>query len=582
MVEVPGGSVPRATVQVAGALALAAALCACQRDAGERPAPARTAAPAAASASAAAGRRITGGPQPAVPAEPLAYVASGASPLAAGCAAGAGSGVAFVGAEVEPRLAIHPTRPGVMAAAWQQDRWSDGGARALVAATSLDGGRNWTRTPLPFSRCGGGSVLNGGDYERASDPWVSYGPDGVLHAMSLSFSGGTFQTGSANAMLASRSFDDGRTWTAAATLIRDAETAFNDKNAITADPHDARYVYAVWDRLTAIGNRGPTYFTRSTDGGAHWEAARPIFDPGQRSQTIGNVVVVLSDGTLLNVFDRIDSPLGGLQIARAQVIRSTDRGATWSAPITVGDMLAIGARDPTTGQAVRDGSIVPTVAAGPDGTVYVAWQDARFSGGVRDAIALSRSGDGGLTWSAPVRVNGAPAAIAFTPTLHVAADGAVGVLYQDFRNDTAASPLWADTWLARSQDGGATWTDLRLGGSYDLTRAPFANGLFLGDYMGMGTDDGRFLPLAVRSDAAGTDNRTDVVAFTLTHVPKTAPAAKAGDAQARRMPPGFVPGWRLRQRVSANLWRRVEWPPQAGATDRFMPHARVLRMAERD
>ncbi|MBW8852425.1 MAG: exo-alpha-sialidase [Xanthomonadales bacterium] len=328
MIEVAGRSAPRAAMQAAGLLALAAALGACQRDAGERPAPARAAAPASASAVAVAGRRITGGPQPAVPAEPLAYVASGASALAASCAAGAGSGVAFVGAEVEPRLAIHPTRPGVMVAAWQQDRWSDGGARALVAATSLDGGRNWTRTPLPFSRCGGGSVLNGGDYERASDPWVSYGPDGVLHAMSLSFSGGTFQTGSANAMLASRSFDDGRTWTAPVTLIRDAETAFNDKNAITADPHDARYVYAVWDRLTAIGNRGPTYFTRSTDGGAHWEAARPIFDPGQRSQTIGNLVVVLSDGTLLDVFDRIDSPLGGLQTARAQVIRSTDRGAT--------------------------------------------------------------------------------------------------------------------------------------------------------------------------------------------------------------------------------------------------------------
>lgn len=562
-------------------LALAASIAACrQRDAAPPPAPAGAAAQAPAVAL--AGRRITGGPQPAVPAEPLAYVASGTSPLAGDCTAGAGAGVAFTGAEVEPRLSIHPTRPGVMVAAWQQDRWSDGGARALVAATSLDGGRNWVRTPLPFSRCGGGSVLNGGDYERASDPWVSYGADGVLHAMSLSFSGATFQAGSANAMLASRSFDDGRTWTAAATLIRDGEAAFNDKNAITADPRDARYVYAVWDRLTAIGNRGPTYFTRSTDGGAHWEAARPIFDPGQRSQTIGNLIVVLSDGTLLDVFDRIDSPLGGLQTSRAQVIRSTDHGATWSAPIAVGDMLAIGARDPTTGQAVRDGSIVPTAAAGPHGEAYVAWQDARFSGGARDAIALSRSGDGGLTWSAPVRVNGVPAAIAFTPTLHVADDGTVAVLYQDFRNDTAAAPLWTDTWLARSQDGGATWSDLRLGGSFDLTRAPSANGLFLGDYMGLGADDARFLPLAVRSDGSDSANRTDVVAFTLTNVPKTLPAPKRGDAQARRMPPGFVPGWRLRQRVSANLWRRVEWPPQRDAADRFMPHARVLQAAESD
>ena len=78
----------------------------------------------------------------------------------------------------------------------------------------------------------------------------------------------------------------------------------------------------------------------------------------------------------------------------------------------------------------------------------------------------------------------------------------MAVLYQDFRSDTAAAPLWTDTWLARSRDGGATWTDLRLGGSFDLTRAPFANGLFLGDYMGLAADDGRFLPLVVRSDVA--------------------------------------------------------------------------------
>ena len=45
---------------------------------------------------------------------------------------------------------------------------------------------------------------------------------------------------------------------------------------------------------------------RSTDGGATWEGARPIYDPGPRSQTIGNVVAVLPNGTVVDLFTQID------------------------------------------------------------------------------------------------------------------------------------------------------------------------------------------------------------------------------------------------------------------------------------
>lgn len=524
--------------------------------------------------------RITGGPQRPGAVGAVAYVASGTSPLAAGCDGTLGSGVLYAGAEVEPHLAAHPDNPHILVGVWQQDRWSNGSARALVAATSLDGGRNWTRAPLPFSRCGGGNVLNGGDYERASDPWVSYSPNGVVHAMSLSTTGGAYQPGSANAMLASRSFDHGRSWTQPATLIRDGAAAFNDKNAITADPFDADYVYAVWDRLIAATDRGPTCFARSTNGGASWEPARAIYDPGTRNQTIGNIVAVLPGGVLVNVFNRIDNPLGGPQRARVTVIRSTDRGATWSAPIDVAELLAVGTRDPVSGLAVRDGSIVPTIAAGPGGELYVAWQDARFSAGVRDGIALSRSNDGGLSWSTPVRVNGAPGVPAFTPSLHVAADGTVGVSYYDLRSDTATAPLSTDAWLARSRDGGATWTDLRIGDTFDLTTAPFANGLFVGDYTGLADIDGRFVPFHARTTAQGEDNLTDVVAVSLAKVPASPPAqtaaAKRAEIRARQAPPGFVPDHRLRMRVDANLRRRLKAPPTAGGAERFMPHAAVL------
>src|SRR4029450_9002576 len=45
--------------------------------------------------------------------------------------------------------------------------------------------------PLIGCRAGGGapvptvSVCQGGELDRASDPWVSFGPDGGVHSMSL-------------------------------------------------------------------------------------------------------------------------------------------------------------------------------------------------------------------------------------------------------------------------------------------------------------------------------------------------------------------------------------------------------------
>src|ERR1700758_1787121 len=74
---------------------------------------------------------------------------------------------------------------------------------ALVASSSFDGGMTWgTPVALPFSACAGGT-----DYERASDPWVSIGPDGTAYAVSISFN----QSNNSNAVLASVSKDGGQT-----------------------------------------------------------------------------------------------------------------------------------------------------------------------------------------------------------------------------------------------------------------------------------------------------------------------------------------------------------------------------------
>ena len=74
---------------------------------------------------------------------------------------------------------VGPGNPNHLVAAWQQDRWSNGAARGLRSAVSYDGGRTWTASAAAFTRCTGGTPANGGDYERASDPWAAIGPGGT-------------------------------------------------------------------------------------------------------------------------------------------------------------------------------------------------------------------------------------------------------------------------------------------------------------------------------------------------------------------------------------------------------------------
>lgn len=438
---------------------------------------------------------------------------SDTSPYSPGCDAATSTGTLYEHAEVEPSVAVNALNPANIVAGWQQDRRSDGGSHGLVTAASFDGGRTWTRASPDVSRCAGGSAATASDYERASDPWLTFSADGTAFLLSLSFSGSILAPGSASAMLVARSSDGGVHWGTPTTLIADGAAGFNDKGSISGDPTDPLSVYAVWDRLSS-DNRGPSYFTRTRDAGLSWEPARAIYDPGVGNQTIGNLLIVLPGGALLVVFTELDGTATGTTAA-LKVIRSDDRGNSWGAPISIADEHATGTRDPGSGALVRDGNELPSIAVDRGGAVYVVWQDSRFSGGARDGIALTRSLDGGLTWSTPAQVNGAPAVAAFTPTVRIRDDGVVGVSYYDLRNLSAATGTQVtDYWLATSMDA-LSWHDTHVSGPFLLATAPNAEGLFLGDYQGLGVSGNEFLPVfvAVTGDLA---NRTDVFVVPIT------------------------------------------------------------------
>ena len=90
--------------------------------------------------------------------------ASATNPLA-GCSPDA-SGTVFPDSEVEPWVDVNPTDPLNIVGGYQQDRYSNGGAKANVATVSIDGGLTWAQVvPPQLVRCSPG----GGAYERATD-----------------------------------------------------------------------------------------------------------------------------------------------------------------------------------------------------------------------------------------------------------------------------------------------------------------------------------------------------------------------------------------------------------------------------
>ena len=125
-------------------------------------------------------------------------------------------GAVFPSTEPEVWLAANPAHPEDLIGSIQQDRWDDGGAQGLVAPYSLNDGKSWKEVPLPFSVCASshyhGNVLKdpftGRPYDRASDPWVSVGPDGTAYAVTISFDAND----NGGAVGAATSRDGGKTW----------------------------------------------------------------------------------------------------------------------------------------------------------------------------------------------------------------------------------------------------------------------------------------------------------------------------------------------------------------------------------
>ena len=198
----------------------------------------------------------------------------------------------------------------------------------------------------------------------------------------------------------------------------------------------------------------------SFDGGVHWNQTPIPLPAGEEPKCYAPDVAFTTDGTLhlsfVTLKGRANAPNA------VWIVNSPDGGQTLSDPIR--------ARGPLKFQ-VR-------LAADPGAPqrLYMTYLDAREVGlykftGPGNPLRVTRSDDGGRTWSSPVTLNPPTRMRAIAPTPVVGPKGELYVLYLDLGNDVLdyegghggeGGPAYPGRWklvMARSTDRGATWKE---------------------------------------------------------------------------------------------------------------------------
>jgi hypothetical protein len=258
-------------------------------------------------------------------------------------------------------------------------------------------------------------------------------------------------------------------------------------------------------------------YVRSTDGGNTWSVpirVSPVVC-GSAPFVQGSQVAA---GLASDVYVVWESFPNGFSPGRTIVLRkSVDGGDTFLPAATVTGATAVGDGSRVQGLFrtfidLQSIAVDRTVDLPTSGNVYIAWHDGRnksqrdpfSSPGCQTPgrycfgdVLLSRSINGGSTWSSPIQVNDDRLTLAdhLFPAVTVDNAGQVRVVFYDRRRDKRNFLI--DTFVGTSGNAGATWTNERV------TRRSFpaihaqdlvVNSTYMGDYLGIAADKMNLYP----------------------------------------------------------------------------------------
>lgn len=376
-------------------------------------------------------------------------------------------------------------------------------------ARSTNQGRTFVDMGYLYPGANGYNFLGG-------DPVVACSDQNTFYFASL-FSGSPEES----SISISKSADGGTTFgEPVAAVTKPSYTHFLDKHWMTVDPIQPNRLYIsytdfdmsfsspdCWDVRTAIE------LVHSEDSGATWSQPIVLAEICSSLGFVqGSQMVAGLNG---EVFVTWEFNADGLK-RNIQFSRSTDGGASFEAAINVADVTSVGSGAETYvyGHGIFQGGFrtameFPSLAidrsAQPSaGSLYLVWSDGSLV--VNDKVAetygyadvlMSRSTDGGLSWSTPARVNQNPEPLAnglgtdqYQPGVAVdPTSGTVGVCFYDRRHDSANFLI--DRYCTKSADSGASWTEMRITASSftPVVGQDFLiNPIYMGDYDQLATD----------------------------------------------------------------------------------------------
>ncbi len=345
--------------------------------------------------------------------------------------------------QTEVFVTVHPSNPDVMFASANTIVFNPFFISEGIYATT-DGGNSWfgsdtaQGTPLQF---------------HGGDPGIAIDKDGTFVLTRLGRSPFT-------GLYSHYSTDNGVTWSGQITITTDDL----ERAAVATDgnPGSNFYgrTYAIWVRFI---NPFPVFFAATDDGAENWSSPLQINNPAQRGSggdievdTAGNVHVCWSVVTDASPFTEV----------QAGYAKSTDGGQTWAVQENAFEMNGIQGVLPEKQNIRVNGQprIAIDKSGGPrHGWIYiVTTQKNRSPAGFDPDIILNRSSDGGQTWSSAIRVNqDLPniGNIQYFPAITVDDGGGTNIIYYDDRNTTSDS---SGVFLSRSVDGGDSWSEFEI------------------------------------------------------------------------------------------------------------------------